>query len=400
MVREMEILKRIIFFVAVFSIFSSCERKEEEKTLPPVLEIPVTEFDYKTSQNFIYVKAQGEWQLSIDFAGAEPWARVDRDSGTGDSSGIVLDLDENKTESSRKADVILSSGGLDVKKTIRQKSSSEAPIVITELKPDPVPGWLELPATNNAKFYYFNHPMTLADGSKSRNYSFYLDPQAKISIWVAYPMNASLIGSYMKRSDAWGLDPKVPRRYQSEIFRAYGDSKTYSRGHQIASADRLKQGADKTANIQTFYGTNMTPQRHNFNGEIWAKLEGKVRDWSRQFDTLYVVTGAVAEGSTKTVKDNAGKDITVPVAYYKALLGYKSNKTIGITATTGGYTAIGFYFEHRDYPNTDAEIMARSLTIDALEEKLGYDLFVNLPAKIGDTLTNKVESTMDSYWKR
>ena len=397
----MEVLRKIIFFVAVFSIFCSCERKEGEKTLPPVLDIPVKKFDYKTSQTFVYVKAKGEWQLSIDFAGAEPWARFDRSSGTGDVSGIVLTLDKNSTGELRNAVVSLVSGSFTVKEEIRQNKFSEDPGIVTELKPDPIPGWLELPETNNKKLYYFNHPMILANGSKSRNYSFYLDPQAKISVWVAYPMNKSLIGSPMKRTDAWGIDPKVPRIYQSEIFRAYGNSKIYSRGHQIASADRLKQGESKAANVQTFYGTNMTPQRHNFNGEIWAKLEEMVREWSRQFDTLYVVTGAVAEGSTKTVKDNAGKDITVPVAYYKALLGYKINKTIGITGTTGGYTAIGFYFEHKDdYPNSSEEIFAHSLTIDALEEKLGYDLFVNLPAKIGETLSNKVESAKDSYWTK
>lgn len=385
----MEVLRKIIFFVLLFSSFCACGR--EEKPVKPVLDIPVTDFDYKASQTFVYVKAQGEWQLSIDFAGAEPWARFDRSSGTGDVSGIVLTLDKNSTGELRNAIVSLVSGSFTVKEEIRQNKFSE----------DPVPGWLELPETNNEKLYYFNHDMTLANGNKSRNYSFYLDPSAKISIWVAYPMNTSLIGSYMKRSDAWGLDPKVPREYQSEIFRAYRDSKTYSRGHQIASADRLKQGESKAANVQTFYGTNMTPQRHGFNGEIWAKLEGMVRSWSRQFDTLYVVTGAVADGSVTTVKDNAGKDITVPVAYYKALLGYKKSGTIGITGTTGGYTAIGFYFEHKDdYPNSSEEIFAHSLTIDALEEKLGYDLFVNLPAKIGETLSNKVESTMDSYWRK
>ena len=392
----MDILKKIIFFVLLFSSFCACGR--EEKPVKPVLDIPVTDFDYKASHTFVYVIAQGAWTISFDFGSVEAWARVDRESGIGNLPGIVLTWDKNDTGKSRRANIIFSSGHFVVKKEIRQKASEDPE---PKLESDPVPGWLELPETNNEKLYYFNHNMILANGNKSRNYSFYLDPSAKISIWVAYPMNTSLIGSYMKRSDAWGLDPKVPRRYQSEIFRAYGNSKIYSRGHQIASADRLRQGSDKTPNIQTFYGTNMTPQRHDFNGEIWAKLEGMVRSWSRQFDTLYVVTGAVAEGSTKTVKDNAGKDITVPVAYYKALLGYKINKTIGITGTTGGYTAIGFYFEHKDdYPNSGEEIFAHSLTIDALEEKLGYDLFVNLPAKIGVTLSNKVESAKDSYWTK
>lgn len=396
----MEFLKKIIFFAAVAATLAACDKRVEEKPVEPVLEIPVTAFDYKASRTFIYVKAQSDWKISFDFAGAEPWARVDQESGYGDVAGIVLICDANNTGELRKATVAIASGGFVVKTEILQHKDSGVPGVVTELRSDPVPGWLELPEVNNKSLYYFNHPMTLANGKKSRNYSFYLDPSAKISVWVAYPINKALIGSYMGRSDAWGLDPKVPRQYQSEIFFAYGNSQTYSRGHHIASADRQMQGSDKTPNVETFYGTNMTPQMHDFNGKIWAKLEGMVREWGNQFDTLYVVTGAVVEGSKTTVKDNAGKDIIVPVAYYKGLLGYKKNGSIGVTGATGGYTAIGFYFDHKSYPNTFAAIMAQSLTIDALEDKLGYDLFVNLPGQIGETLSNKVESTMDSYWKK
>ena len=91
------------------------------------------------------------------------------------------------------------------------------------------------------------------------------------------------------------------------------------------------------------------------------------------------------------------KKITVPVGYFKALLGYKKSGTLGITGTTGGYTAIGFYMKHQYYD--DSEIMGQSMTIDDLEKKTGFDFFVNLPSKIGDSLAGKVESTRDPWWK-
>ena len=226
-------------------------------------------------------------------------------------------------------------------------------------------------------------------GTTKRNYSFYLDPRACLAIWVAYPLNDNLAGSG-SRTNAWALDPKVPREYQPVIFSGFKGG--YDRGHQLPSADRLTRGA----NEQTFYGTNMTPQKGELNQKAWATLEGKVRTWANQFDTLYVVTGCDIRGSYDYAYDNDGKDIPVPVGYFKALLGFKKGGTVGNTAKQGGYTAIGFYFNHEYY--SDSEIMGQSMTIDELEEVMGIDFFPNLEAKLGADLYNKVESTPDSWW--
>ena len=108
-----------------------------------------------------------------------------------------------------------------------------------------------------------------------------------VAHWVAYPLNRGLIGAGSGRTDAWGLDPNLPQEHQPVLYESWGVG-WLDRGHQIPSADRLRDGD----NQQTFYGTNMTPQiGKKFNQGIWAKLEGKVRSWSDKYDTLYVVTG-------------------------------------------------------------------------------------------------------------
>ena len=134
------------------------------------------------------------------------------------------------------------------------------------------------------------------------------------------------------------------------------------------------------------------------NEEIWAGLEQYVRNRSYQFDTLYVVTGCVVKGSSRFAWDNDSprKKVTVPVAYYKALLGFDRTRSRGISAQTQGYTGVGFYMEHRDY--TDTDYIKCAMTIDELEKILGYDLFVNLPEAIGATLSDRVEATRDTYW--
>ena len=62
------------------------------------------------------------------------------------------------------------------------------------------------------------------------------------------------------------------------------------------------------------------------------------------------------------------------------------------------YRGIAFYFEHKVYPTGEKTIMEQSMSIDALEEKLGYDFFVNLPDMIGEEGAAAVESVVDDRW--
>ena len=142
----------------------------------------------------------------------------------------------------------------------------------------------------------------------------------------------------------------------------------------------------------TFYGTNMTPQIYEgFNGDIWATLEDKVRGWARDSDTLYVVTGCVIDykdGETvKYALDNNGKKVTVPTAYYKAVLRYMKNSTVGYS----GYSACAVWLDHKVY-STKTIDSSYSMSVDDLEEKLGIDFFVNLPAKVGEDVAARIEA--------
>lgn len=368
----------IAFLIAVVSCGETTPSAELLK-----LEIRNTEVASAAGSQFVSVEAVGDWTLQIE--GNPDWAEISQTSGSGNCANIKLKYTENMLSEDRTLALVLMGGGHSLRAGFRQQGRQKSH---PDLTPDKVASWLELPATReNDNRFFFTHDMTVGK-YHGRNYSIYLDVDAKVSVWVAYPLNKGLIGSG-SRTNEWGLDPKVPRQYQPVIYSGFKGG--YERGHQIPSADRYSN------NASTFYGTNMTPQRGELNEYAWATLEGYVRNWSYQFDTLYVVTGADINGSSDYAADNDGKKITVPVGYFKALLGYKKSGTLGITGTTGGYTAIGFYMKHQYYD--DSEIMGQSMTIDDLEKKTGFDFFVNLPSKIGDSLAGKVESTRDPWWK-
>ena len=254
------------------------------------------------------------------------------------------------------------------------------------LVPSAVQAWLELPAvpSSDPDAAFFSHDMTY-NGQTVRNYSFLLDLPGRVSRWVAYPLYKGMTtGS--TRTDKWEYDPLVPKRYQGVAYKSYAG---YDRGHQLPSADRL---CNTSANEQTFYFTNITPQHADLNQGLWEKLEQQVRGQINSCDTLYVVTGCVlattADPTVRTVDDNNGKPVAVPKAYYKVILKYTAG------TANGGYSAIGFWMENKAYGET---ALSRSFarTVDEIETLTGIDFFHNL----NDTYEKEAEARYDaSAW--
>ena len=256
-----------------------------------------------------------------------------------------------------------------------------------------MPKWMELPQTKDddgLDFYFHEH---VTGGKADRSWSFDYDSKALLAHWIAYPLNKTLRGSGT-RTDQWGLDPKVPASQQPVLYTTYkaDNGKKYARGHQLPSADRL----DYSENVKTFYFTNMTPQLSGLNSASWADLENRVRVWCESFDTLYVVTGCTVKGSTEVAYDNDGKAVTVPTGYYKALLGYKKDGSIGNSSQSGGYIGCAFWFDHVAF---SGDFMTKAMTISELEEKTGVNFFVNLPEATGADKAKTIEGTKDSWWK-
>jgi endonuclease G, mitochondrial len=399
----MKAFYKALFILFVTSMLFSCrggsiESDKEEVTLN--LTLQNAEVAKSSGYMFVDVAAGGEWTLELSFEeGVEPWAELSQTSGKGSKKGIVLSYESYTGREARALTFILSSGGKTCSAELRQGGVKSSAMYATAQA-----HWMELPETKEDDGLEWGKVTMLSSKNETiRNYSYYYDYDNLVSHWVAYPLNSSLMGSG-SRTNAWGvLDPNLPSSQQAVLARAY--NRGYDRGHQIPSADRLSEDA----NPKTFYGTNMTPQiGQGFNQDIWANLENKVRGWARSCDTLYVVTGCVVNENSTTsggefkvggyVYDNNGKKVAVPTAYYKAALRYtKSSSTYGYS----GYCGAAIYLEHKTYSNSNV-YQSDLISVDALEEKIGIDLFVNLPSAIGESQAAKVEAqdpTKVACWK-
>lgn len=380
------------------------------------LSLAETEVSYDAGQVFVRVASDVSWTL--DFAEDVDWASLNAIDGTGNRNSIILSYAMNESSGPRSLTVVATAAGGKVSKsaTLVQKPyavSLEGTYGSVDggKSSSTTLGWLELPATGETDGKDFIWHLIKAGGKSIRNFSYYWDYTNLVAQWVAYPLTSEYInrkaGSMPYR---WGLDPLLSADEQPVLIYGYGSTNNsslsgafYARGHQLAMADRK---ITDEANIQTCYGTNMTPQLNksdygggslDFNGGIWVSLENRVRNWAENSDTLYVVTGCTVEGSKYWSSDNYGKKVTVPTGYYKAVVRYSSSTTVGFS----GYMGCAVYLEHKLYPSSSKVTKEYSMSIDELESKLGYDLFVNLPSRVGEDVAAKIEAEdpqRNSWW--
>lgn len=230
------------------------------------------------------------------------------------------------------------------------------------------------------------------NGKKVVTYELEYDKSKFHSRWVAFRFDGNTRAQSVGRSDEPFMDDPSLSSTLHIGYKGFGPG--YDRGHLCASADRLY---DRTANEQTFYMSNMSPQLSSFNQGYWVTLESQVQKLGRSktfSDTLYVVKGGtIKEGQIKSyITRNNGNKVAVPKYYYMALLKVKN----------GVYHSIAFWMEHKEYGysyNNKAplsEIMSHAVSVNELEQLTGIDFFPNLP----DATEEKVEDQKDiNTWK-
>lgn len=188
--------------------------------------------------------------------------------------------------------------------------------------------------------------------------------------WVAYQLTREEVDGRYKRTDNFRKDSSVKTGSASlDDYRGSG----YDRGHLMPAGDAKWS---KQAMSDTFYLSNMSPQRAGFNRGIWNNLEEKVRDWAVENDEIYIVVGPVL--NQPPIEKIGKSGVSVPSAYYKVILDYKEP----------GLKAIAFVMPHEG--SKDA-LGTFAVSVDKAEEITGIDFFPDLP----DEVENRLEAELD-----
>lgn len=195
--------------------------------------------------------------------------------------------------------------------------------------------------------------------------------------WVAYELTREKLAMpNVNRTGDFRPDPKVRKASASpKDYTGTG----YDRGHLAPAGD---MAFSTEAMSESFYMTNISPQIKNFNGGIWRELEELTRDWAREFDRLYVVTGPVL---AQNIREKIGENnVSVPDEFYKVILDISSPEIKGIAFIM---------------PNeiSNKKVQDYAVTIDEVEAITGIDFFYQL---FGDEPDEQIEGSLDiSLWK-
>ena len=276
--------------------------------------------------------------------------------------------------------------------------------------------WPEMPETlvENPNYKYVTHwAETVRSGKRVRNYSACYDTERHNPIWVAYPMHdCYLEGGYERtKPDPWRPDPEFRQDEQSIIYPSdwnnwpnaadlyyywspLDSGPFFTKGHLLRSADR--GGKNTTLNIQTFYPTNIAPERFLYP-DIHQELESKLSDEWTCSDTTYVVAGCYYGNDSYYFYDacwhetqsSLSKKCIVPVAEFKIYLRTKSGNTGKriCDCDADELMAIGFWLE-QDIDNTGeiagGEMRDFAMSVDMIEEKLEgeFRFFPEVPEEV------------------
>lgn len=184
--------------------------------------------------------------------------------------------------------------------------------------------------------------------------------------WVYYKLNPILLKGSSKRTNNFRVDLKV-KTGSAEIsdYKKSG----YDRGHLAPAADMK---FSKISMSESFFMSNMSPQKPSFNRGGWKKLESLVRFWAEDSE-IHIVTGGILNKSLNKI---GGNRVSVPDYFYKIIFDTHDCKMIGFVMPNKKITH---------------ELESYIKTIDEIENLTGIDFFYDLE----DHIENELESEID-----
>ncbi len=191
-------------------------------------------------------------------------------------------------------------------------------------------------------------------------------------VWYLVTKKHTLSQLAARNKVQFSANPKIPGSVKPEDYRGSG----FDKACLCPPAD-CQWSAE--AMKESFFMTNVAPQRPAFSRGVWSRLEKQVRVWAKKYDSLQVVTGPVLRLELKQMRCG----VSIPDSFFKAIMYYKNNQAEGI----------GFLMANR---GSSLPLDSFMVPIDTVEARTGLDLFHGLP----DSLETAAESRVDrEFWK-
>jgi endonuclease G len=216
-------------------------------------------------------------------------------------------------------------------------------------------------------------PVKYSENSQLIRHSYYqleYDEAHEQAAWVYYRLTSEFIKGPGERKNRFKPDTLI-KSGSAQLIDYKGSG--FDRGH-LCPAGNMK--INQLAMDESFYMSNMSPQLPGFNRGKWRQLEGQVRKWLEQEDTLHVVTGPILSDSLGSIGVNK---VTIPAYYYKVIYDPTEEKKM-----------IAFIMPNKKIKN---DIFHFIVTVDEVEKRTGIDFFSGLD----DLLEKRLEGELSTW---
>lgn len=149
----------------------------------------------------------------------------------------------------------------------------------------------------------------------------------------------------------------------------------YDRGHLAPSADF--RWSSKMVSESYFY-SNMSPQKPELNRQTWAQLEDWVRKYAVSFqEPVFVVTGPILKNGLEKLGDN---EVSIPQQYFKVIMDLSGDEKKGVAFLMANGV-------------NDKDLTSYAVSIDEVEKLSGIDFFPMLDDAEEDRLESMADPT-------
>lgn len=185
-------------------------------------------------------------------------------------------------------------------------------------------------------------------------------PSLRVPLWSAYTVKPQKVVDVPdERPAGFKRDPRA--KYSSNHADYTGSG--YDRGH-MAPNYVIATRYGREAQLETFYMSNIVPQKPDLNRHAWRLLEAKVADdLSALGEDIWVITGIVPNTDGALLPKGG---IHIPQGFYKILA----------TVRDGRLYALGIYMPQETPKSKHARYCFRS--IDEIEAMTGIDFFTEI----------------------
>lgn len=174
-------------------------------------------------------------------------------------------------------------------------------------------------------------------------------------------------GAERRKNYKYNPDPATAASPDRGDYRGSG----YDRGHMAPAMDMKWSKASMT---EAFYMTNMCPQNHQLNNNVWRIMEETIHRWAKRDKRLIIATGPVPGNDMEMIGPR--RNIAVPKAFYK------------VVYAPGQGRAIAFVYNNAT-DNGQGSMRSHVVSIDYVERVTGLDFFPTLSPQVQTSLESR-----------